>query len=259
MDRLFRTTMLGLETGLRVRQITQFNITCCTTDQNAGDVLGDPALADFDQIPVRQKSRVVGVLERGRLPAGTVRESMRLLDDSLLVSSDEPLTKFVPHLKKNAYRLVLVGMEIKGIVTRSDIGKAPVRLLAFTLVSHLETAMTEVIRKHCPDDKSLFARIGEQREKKLEARLKKRRSQNLLLSALELADLSDKRAALHAILKLSPSAVQELKEIEDLRNAVAHARDYARTDRELNAFIKGMSLAQSWIKKFRLASMEWGS
>jgi hypothetical protein len=65
--------------------------------------------------------------------------------------------------------------------------------------------------------------MGEQRAKKLEARLKKRRSQNLVLSALELADLSDKRAALQAILKLSASAVQELKDIEDLRNAVAHA------------------------------------
>jgi hypothetical protein len=131
---------------------------------------------------------------------------MRLLDDSLLVSSDEPLTKFVPLLKKNSYRLVLVGTEIKGIVTRSDIGKSPVRLLAFTLVSHLETAMTELIREHCPDDQSLFACVGEQRQKKLEGRLKKRRSQNLVLGALELADLSDKRAALHAIFKLSPSA-----------------------------------------------------
>ena len=130
------------------------------------------------------------------------------------------------------------------------------RLLAFTLVSHLETAMTEVIRKHCPDDESLFARVGEQRAKKLEARLKKRRSQNLLLSALELADLSDKRAALQAILKLSASSVQELKDIEDLRNAVAHARDYARTDKELNAFIKRMALAQNWIRKVQRSSVE---
>jgi hypothetical protein len=241
--------MLGLEIGLRVGQITQFNVIFCGPDQDAGDVLRDPVLADLDQIPVRHKSRVVGVLERGRLPVGTVRQSMRLLDDSLLVSSEEPLTKFVPLLKKNSYRLVLVGTEINGIVTRSDIGKAPVRLLAFTLVSHLETAMTELIREHCSDDQSLFARVGEQRQRKLEGRLKKRRSQNLVLSALELADLSDKRAALHAILKLSPSAVQELKDIEDLRNAVAHARDYAKTDKELSIFIKRMSLAQSWIRR----------
>jgi hypothetical protein len=248
--------MLGLETGLRVGQIAEFHVMFCTPDQDAAGVLGNPALADFDQFPVRHKSRVVGVLERGRLTAGSVRESMRLLDDSLLVSYDEPLTRFVPLLKRNPYRLVLVGTEIKGIVTRSDIGKAPVRLLAFTLVSHLEMAMTELIREHCPDDQSLFACVGEQRQKKLEGRLKKRRSQNLALSALELADLSDKTAALSAIFKLSPSAVGELKDVEDLRNAVAHARDYARTDKELNAFIKRMSLARSWIKKVPTLSAE---
>jgi len=44
----------------------------CTPDQDASDVLANRALADFDQIPVRHKSCVVGVLERGRLPAGTV-------------------------------------------------------------------------------------------------------------------------------------------------------------------------------------------
>jgi predicted transcriptional regulator len=68
MERLFRTTMLGLETGLRVVQIAQFNVMSCTPDQDASDVLANRSLAEFDQIPVRHKSRVVGVLERGRLP-----------------------------------------------------------------------------------------------------------------------------------------------------------------------------------------------
>lgn len=109
--------------------------------------------------------------------------------------------------------------------------------------------MTEVIRKHCSDDESLFARGGRATREETRSKVEKRRSQNLVLSPLELADLSDKRAALQAILNLSASAVQELKDIEDLRNAVAHARDYARTDKELNTFIKRMSLAQSWIRK----------
>jgi hypothetical protein len=77
-------------------------------------------LPDFDTFPcvTNCKCRCFG---RGQLPAGTVRESIILLDDSLLVSSDEPLTKFVPFLKKNSYRLVLVGTDIKSIVARSDI------------------------------------------------------------------------------------------------------------------------------------------
>jgi predicted transcriptional regulator len=62
MERLFRTTMLGLETGLRVVQIAQLNVMSCAPDQDASDVLANRALADFDQIPVRHKSCVIGVL-----------------------------------------------------------------------------------------------------------------------------------------------------------------------------------------------------
>ena len=178
---------------------------------------------------------------------GTVRESMRILDDSLLVSSDEPLTRFVPLLKKDSYRLVLVGTEIKGIVTRSDIAKAPVRLLAFTLVSHLEMLITDMIREHCPDDQAVLRHLRHDPlgHKKLEGRLKRKRTHNLLSPVIELADLSDKRCVLSAIFGLGRKAVQELKEIEELRNAVAHARDYARTDEDLGTFIERMSFARN--------------
>jgi hypothetical protein len=243
--------MSGLETGLRVAQIATFNLISCTPDQDASVVLQIPALLDFDQILVRHKSRVTGVWERDKVFRGTVRESMRILDDSLLVSSDEPLTRFVPLLKKDSYRLVLVGTEIKGIVTRSGIAKAPVRLLAFTLVSHLEMLITDMIREHCCDDQAVLRHLRHDplRHKKLELRLKRKRTHNLVLPVIELADLGDKRCVLSAIFGLDPKAVQELKEIEELRNAVAHARDYARTDEDLGTFVDRMSLARNWIKR----------
>ena len=251
MERLFRTTMSGLETGLRVAQIATFNLRSCSADEDAGDVLKDPARSDFDQIPVRHKLRIVGVLERDKVFRGSVRESMRLLDDSLLVSSDEPLTRFVPLLKKHPYRLVLVGTEIKGVVTRSDIAKAPVRLLAFTLVSQLEMMITELIRKRCPDNQTLYKYLeDEKRQKKLENRLRRRRTENLVLPVIEFADLSDKRIVFAALCGLGPRAIEELKEIEELRNVVAHARDYARTAEALRKFIEQMSLARNWISKF---------
>jgi len=127
MQQIFRTTMAGLETGLRVSQITTFRLVCCLADDDAGDVLRDPERSEFDQIPVRHKSHIIGVLERDKLFRGNVRECMKPLDDSLLVSADEPLTRFVPLLNKRPYRLVLVGTDIKGVVTRSDVAKAPVR------------------------------------------------------------------------------------------------------------------------------------
>ena len=221
----------------------------CSPEQKASDVLADPFLKDFDQIPVRRRTNVVGVLERSAMPFGTVRESMLPLDDSLLASADQPITKFVALLSRRPYRLVLVGTEINGIVTRSDIAKPPVRLLAFTLVSHLETAITEVIRKHFPIDDTWLKHLDRDRQKRLSGRMKSRRAQNLVLPMIDLADLSDKRRVLTRICGLDSVAESELAEIEELRNAVAHSRDYARTDSELNTVINRISKIHGWIKR----------
>jgi predicted transcriptional regulator len=45
-----------------VVQIAQLNVMSSAPDQDASDVLANRALADFDQIPVRHKSCVIGVL-----------------------------------------------------------------------------------------------------------------------------------------------------------------------------------------------------
>jgi hypothetical protein len=177
---------------------------------------------------------------------------MKPLDDSLLVSADEPLTRFVPLLNKRPYRLVLVGTDIKGVVTRSDVAKAPVRLLAFTLVSHLEIVMTELIRRHCPDDQTFFKHLNDKvRKKRLESRLRRIRASNLVLPAIEFAYLGDKILVFASLHRLGPSSIHELKNIEELRNVVAHPKDYARTIQELGKFIERMSLARKWINKLQ--------
>jgi CBS domain-containing protein len=249
MDNTLRNTISALETGLRVSQIATFKLKTCFLDQEANQVLADPLLEDFDQIPVRRKANIVGVLERCTIPLGTVRESMLPLDDSLLVAADQPITKFVASLNKRPYRLVLVGTEITGIVTRSDIAKAPVRLLAFTLVSHLEMAMTAAIHKGFPSNDSWLELLDRDRQKKLLGRMKRRQAQNLVLPMIDLADLGDKRRVLVRICGLDSLAERELTEIEDLRNAVAHSRDYARTDSELGKFIDRLSTTRNWIKR----------
>jgi len=91
--------------------------------------------------------------------------------------------------------------------------------------------------------------LDRERRKKLEYRLRRRRTANLVLPVIEFADLSDKRLVLVALCGLDASADQELREIEELRNAVAHARDYARTFDDLRKFIERMSLARNWINR----------
>jgi len=249
MEKSFRVTISGLRTGLRVSHISTFSLRTCSATLDVAEVFGDPSLEEFDQIPVRERFRIVGVLERRQQQplGGSVRQHMLPLDDSLLVSADESLTRFVPLLRKRPYRLVLLGTEIKGIVTRSDISKPPVRLLAFTLVSQVETLMTGLIRCAYGEGIGWKEYLDKSHQKKLEARLRRRKAQNLVLPMLELADLGDKRIVLTKLCGLSAAEQEELRELEELRNATDHTRDYARTDAELNTFIDRLSLAKKWI------------
>ena len=131
---ILRVTVAGLEAGFKVSHIAAFDLETCAPDAKVGEVLAVRELKDFDQIPVKSDGRVIGVLERREGLEGTVKENMRALDDSVLVSAEQALPKFLPTLGICPYRLVVRGPEIGGIVTPSDIGKLPVRLMAFTLV-----------------------------------------------------------------------------------------------------------------------------
>ena len=173
---------------------------------------------------------------------------MRSLDDSILVSAEQPLSKFLPTLESCPYRLVVRGPEIKGIVTPSDIGKLPVRLMAFTLVAHLELVMAEVIRRKCTTDSELLAKLHLSQRATIENDLNKRKRENLVISALEVTNLSHKITAVGEILNLTDFKTQ-LKPVVEFRNSVAHASDFVGGCGSVREFLERLKLAEQWIGK----------
>src|ERR1700694_1115786 len=113
----FGLTMRGLEAGLRVHHIAAFDLMTCNVGDSLTTVLADPAFADFDQIPVRNRAqRIVGVLRRAQNSgSGKVRESMQQLDESLLVSGEAPLMSFVRLAGTVPYNLVLNAHGLEGV------------------------------------------------------------------------------------------------------------------------------------------------
>lgn len=85
-----------LSEGLCVRHIAHLGLIKCKATDDTDDVLSDPALAEFDQIPVAEDNRIVGIVER----KGWKR---RPLDESLLVSADEHLARFIFTLNSQQY------------------------------------------------------------------------------------------------------------------------------------------------------------
>lgn len=243
-------TMAGLEAGFRVSHIAAFDLEVCAPDMSVGTVLNDLNLKDFDHIPVREDTRIVGVLERGSLnAAGNVRDGMRRLDGGMMVSAEEPLPKFLPTLTESPYRLVVQGTKIQGIVTLSDVAKLPVRLLAFTSVAHLEAVLTKVIRTECADgDEKWLLLLGEHRAR-VEKRLQDRRKQNIhLLSPIEVAYLSEKISVVGRLLRLK-KLEGDRKSITDFRNSLAHDGDFVKECGGVDGLLGRLQLVQAWIDK----------
>jgi hypothetical protein len=246
-DGILNMTMAGLEAGFNVTHIAAFPPETCDAEADISEVLRAPDLSEFDHIPVKERGHIVGVLERNRsASAGMVRTHMEPLNDSMLVSAEEPLAKFLPTLTKTPYRLMVKDTQIEGIVTLSDVPKLPVRLVGFTLVTHLEMLMAELIRTRCPADESWLELLDPNRKRILRGLLQTRIAEHLHLSHLQVTDFRDKITVVVKLLELDESATGELRLIRDLRNSVAHSRDLAHGDAGVQAFLGYLHLAEKW-------------
>jgi hypothetical protein len=241
-------TLAGLEAGFKVSHIAAFDLEVCAPDMSAGNVLNDPRLKDFDHIPVRDGTRIVGVLERVSLKGtGIVRDYMHRLHGEMLVSAEEPLPKFLPTLADSPYRLVVQGTKVEGIVTISDVAKLPVRLLAFTSVAHLEAAITKAIRSDCSDDDEKWLSLLGRQRTGIEKRLKERRKQNIhLLSPIEVAYLSEKITVVSRLRRLA-RLENDRKLITDFRNSLAHDGDFVMECKGIGGLLERLRLVKDWI------------
>ena len=255
---IFDATMEGLEKGLAVAHIATRELRTCHADDDVVEVLKSPDLRPFDQIPVTRDGLIVGVLHRsGELGTGSVADWALPLDDSRLVSAQTPLSVFLNLAEDGPYRMVVDAGRISGIATRSDLLKLPVRLLAFAVITHLETLMATAIHNRFPGTSWLQA-LSLGRRNLLEGQVQKLRDDKRDPDPLELTQFCDKRDILRKSTQMPAGFTSELREIERLRNQIAHAGTYAANDSELTDFLNRMKLAQRWIRHFQETQLDMG-
>jgi len=250
---ILQSTMGGLDAGLDVLHIATLDPQCCALSRTVEAVRADERFRGFDHVPVvNEAGRVVGVFAPGDAAPGdaahgAVGEAMRPLDDTMLVSAAEPLARFLPTLADGPYRPVVRGTRVGGIVTRSDVLKLPVRMLAFTLVTHLEMVMARLIQHKYPHDGEWLGKLSKGCREKIEDKFAKLRRSKLDVSWLESADFCDKRDLVAKLYKMGKLFVDDLKDIEDLRNTVAHAGSYGANQEALLDFLRVLGRTQHWI------------
>jgi len=237
-----------LTDGLRVRHIAHFGLKVCSAKDDQNKVLARVKLADYDQIPVEENSRIVGILERDSAKSRSGKR--RPLDEGVLLSADAPLATFILTVRDQPYRLVVDGAHIKGIVTRSDLLKVPLLVLGYSLLAQLEFLANRAIEiKYKGSDDWLpeLEKIDENQARRIKGRKAKAAQQNLSLPAIELADLVDKLRVVQDFLPSKGEFETELEEVVKFRNIVDHVRPLVPSRAHLDQFVCRLEIVTRWI------------
>ena len=189
---------------------------------------------DFDVAGVqsRRGDSVIGFVARDALNQGCVRDHLQPIGAEHLVSDATPLASLLSIFRAREHVFVLVGPQVRGIVTRADLNKPPVRVYLFGLISLLEMHLGFWLKDAYPND-AWKKKIVPRRLKKAEKLQRDRRSRNQHMSIFECLQFCDKRDLVLARKELrdrlhlgSTSQARSLLErTENLRNLLAHSQE----------------------------------
>lgn len=188
-------------------------------------------------VGIRHEGRVTEYARADELTAGTLGEHSIAFREPDLVTGDTPLSTVFDRLSQNARVFVVTLDSICGIVTRADMQKAPVRMWLFGLISLLEMQMLRIIREFYPAN-SWTDSLSSCRLEKATYVFKDRKNRNEEIDLADCLQFCDKRDLILGRDEIvdglnfsSKNALRKLlKELEDLRNELAHAQDFVAGD-----------------------------
>jgi hypothetical protein len=187
---------------------------------------------DFDVLGVEENGIINGYIERISLEIGHCNKYQRTFQPSELIAESTPLIDLFPILRDVQRVFVLDRNKVSAIVTRGDMQKAPVRMLLFGLVTLLEMNLLRLIRIYYPND-SWQEFLNDEHLEEAKNRLSKLQAKNEAIDLADCLQFCDKRNLIirrsdickHLILKSKRSGDILLRDVEDLRNNLAHSQD----------------------------------
>ena len=224
--------------NITVREIAE-PLASFDAERNVASVQKFMAEKDFDHIGVRRDGLAVGYAIRTHLMEGALGDHLIPFRGEDVIPANAPLldalealndspddSQFTPRV------FVATWDKVGGIVTFGDLQKAPVRMWLFGLITLTEMQMVRIIRAYYPND-CWQGRITKGRLDKAKGILADRRRRNEGVDLADCLQFCDKRNlivrndALRNRLGLGGLEEAELflKELEDLRNELAHAQD----------------------------------
>ncbi len=206
--------------------------------QAGGEVKEIMREAELDVVCLRDRGLAVGFARLGEIGRGCCGEYLRPFKRSQILAADASLSDVIQVLTRHQYAfMALVGDDVGAYISRGDINKPVVRMWLFGIITFVEIELTALIQQHFPDNGWRTLLAPGRLEKAIELREERlRREQRCdLLDCLQLSDkgrilLGDARLLATLGLDSRRAAKRVIRELESLRNNLAHAQDIVSYD-----------------------------
>jgi hypothetical protein len=206
-------------------------------DQKASGILGKMEELDLYAAGVRIDGFVSGFVLAADLKRGKLEKCLRQFRKDQVLDGDASLSEVIHVLTRHNHCFVSLLGSVAGMITRSDIQKPIVRMWLFGIITLIEMNFVERIRMKWPAETWLNL-ITKSRLKKAEELLEERRRRKQHCDLLDCLQFSDKARIIiqdpeqleELGLKSKKIAKQLSKELESLRNNLAHSQDIVTHD-----------------------------
>lgn len=215
---------------IKIQHITE-ELQFCNSEELSENVRCQTKFSDFDVIGLETDGRIDGFICKSEIREGPVKNYKKPFTSFDVVDGSLPLIEVLSALRDSPNKFVIIEGEVKGIVTRGDLQKTPVRMWLFGIINLLEMHLLRIIKTNFKGDEWCSC-LKESRIKQAEKihNERKRRNEELDLNdCLQLCDKIDLVLKIPTIEKeleeFGKSKKRKLKSIESLRNKLFHAQD----------------------------------
>jgi len=186
---------------------------------------------------VRVNGAVQGYLRMSDLEAGQCADCFRHFTIDQVLSGSAALSDVIHVLTRHDYCFVTMLGNVGGVISRDDINKPMVRMWLFGIVTMIEMGLVQMIKDQYPEQswQSVVSQGRLEKAKQIQAERQRRNQYCELIDCLQLPDkgqilLESERAMKRLGFETKGAAKRAVKELESLRNHLAHAQDVVSHD-----------------------------
>jgi len=192
---------------------------------------------DLEVVGLRRDGVCAGYLHPKGGMTGTTAEMLRPFASAQVLQGDAPLSEVIRILTRYDFCFITSMGDVAGVITRGDMQQPIVRMWLFGIITLMEMDMLERIRTLWPDG-AWTRLLSAGRLNKAQALLEERRRRGQHVDLADCLQLSDKAQVLMEDdgqresfgLRTKGAAKRVIKDLESLRNNLAHAQDIVTHD-----------------------------